>query len=223
MTPPNTRIYIIAEGQSEEAFINAVIKPAFEINQIYITPILIETSKGNKGGNITFERFQKFVQNKIKEDKTCFVSTMFDFYGLGDGFPCDEAQKQKDLEDKAKYIENRMLNSINSPKFIPYIQLHELEGLFFSDVEKLCTCEPNWHNALSELQKVREDFDTPEHINNSSKTAPSKRLDKILTNPKYRKTRHAPLIAKHITLDTMEKECTHFHQWLEKLRNLPIL
>ena len=223
MTPPNTRIFIIVEGQSEEAFIKAVIKPAFEINQIYIIPILMETSKGNKGGNITFKRFQKFTQNKINEDKTCFVSTMFDFYGLGHGFPCDEAQKQKDLKDKAQYIENMMLNSINSPRFIPHIQLHELEGLFFSDVEELCKCEPNWNNSLSELQKVRNDFDTPEHINNSSETAPSKRLDKILTNPKYRKTRHAPLIAQHITLDIIEKECQYFHQWLEKLRNLPQL
>ena len=148
---------------------------------------------------------------------------MFDFYGLGDGFPCNEAQKQKDLEDKAKYIENIMLHSINNPRFIPYIQLHELEGLFFSDIEKLCSIEPDWKKHLSELQAVRNNFDTPEHINNSYETAPSKRLDKILTHSKYRKTRHAPLIAKHVTLETMEKECQHFHQWLEKLRNLPKL
>ena len=103
MTPPNTHIFIVAEGQSEEAFINAVIKPAFfEIDQIVVIPICMETSKGNKGGNITFERFQKFTKNKIKEDRNCFVSTMFDFYGLGKGFPIQETANINSIYQKAE-------------------------------------------------------------------------------------------------------------------------
>ena len=236
MTPPNTRIFIIAEGQSEESFINAVIKPAFETNQIYIIPIRMDTSKGYKGGDITFDRFQFNALNKIKEDRNCFITTMFDFYGLGKGFPIQETANINSIYQKAEYIENYMHSELQKfaknngfefrpERFIPYIQLHELEGLFFSDIEKLCSTEPNWHKFIPQLQKIRNDFETPEHINNSFDTKPSRRLENILSPVYSKKTnvRLAPIIGKKITLETIEKECLHFHQWLEKLRNLPKL
>lgn len=220
-----TRIYVIAEGQSEAAFINKIIAPSLITKQIYIQAILIESSKGNKGGAISFERFLHFASNLIKQDKKSYISTMFDFYGLDTSFPIQEISNISNIEQKAEYIEKFMLQAViektqcRPERFIPYIQLHELEGLFFADVEKLCLAEPDWKKYIPQLQEITNNFDSPEHINNNKETAPYKRLEKILV-PKYRKTRHTPIIAKNIGLDTIEKKCEHFHNWLEKLRRI---
>jgi hypothetical protein len=72
---------------------------------------------------------------------------------------------------------------------------------------------------LTGLRKARESAETPEHINDGYETKPSKRLENLL-NPKYQKTRHGPLAAQRITLETIERECVHFKAWMDSLRAL---
>jgi len=98
-------------------------------------------------------------------------------------------------------------------------QPYEYEGLLFSDVEAMIGVEPAWIKSLSVLNKVRNEFETPEHINDSYETKPSKRLENLL-QPKYHKTRHGPLAAERITLPVIERECAHFRGWIDKLRGL---
>lgn len=204
MTPPNTHIFIVVEGQSEKEFINTVIKPTFESNQIYIFPKILGRNN-HKGGHVQFDRFKRDVVSLIKQiDKqnNFFVTTMFDFYGLED-FPVQDIEQVNNIYKKAEYIEKIMLDTVlqttqcHPERFIPYIQLYELEGLFFSDVEKLCSIQPNWYKFISQLQNIRNDFETPEHINNSFDTKPSKRLENVLFSPKYNsktKTLLSPII-----------------------------
>ncbi len=104
-------------------------------------------------------------------------------------------------------------------RFIPHIQPYEFEGLLFSDVEQLARTEPAWPRFAPALAKVRAAFDSPEHINDGYETKPSRRLENLL-QPRYKKTRHGPLAAEHITLAAMEHECAHFRGWMEKLRSL---
>ena len=106
-----------------------------------------------------------------------------------------------------------------SDRFLPHIQPYEYEGLLFSDVEAMIGVEPSWIKSLSGLDEVRKAFDTPEHINDSYETKPSKRLENML-QPKYHKIRHGPLAAERITLAVMERECAHFRGWMDKLRGL---
>nr|VFK20114.1 MAG: protein of unknown function (DUF4276) [Candidatus Kentron sp. LPFa]VFK34435.1 MAG: protein of unknown function (DUF4276) [Candidatus Kentron sp. LPFa] len=88
----------------------------------------------------------------------------------------------------------------------------------FSDVAGLCAAKPGWERFQKELTAIRKAYESPEHINGGDETHPSKRLEQIL--PKYSKTRHGPLAARRITLAAMERECAHFHGWMERLRGL---
>ena len=67
-----------------------------------------------------------------------------------------------------------------------------------------------------ENTEKRDAFPTPEHINNSIETAPSKRILHLI--PNYSKTRQGVLIAKNIGIDRMFSECKHFAAWVEKIR-----
>jgi len=221
-----SEVIVFAEGQSEELFIKRVVAPALKQLQIYLKPQLLHTSKDAKGGAVSFERLKFNARNTLRQYPNAVLTTFLDLYGLETDFPkFHEAKKSSDVYSRLKVMEDAMAVAIAShvdcrpERFIPYFQPYEFEGLLFSDVDALIRTEPDWKNQHAKLQKVRADFPTPEHINDSYETKPSKRLEDIL-QPKYKKTRHGPLIAEQVTLAEMERECLHFKGWLDQLRSL---
>ena len=71
---------------------------------------------------------------------------------------------------------------------------------------------------IADLTSVRLGFDTPEDINDSRETAPSKRIGRLIED--YRKRLHGPMLADHIGLERMRKECPRFDRWLGRLESL---
>ena len=71
------------------------------------------------------------------------------------------------------------------------------------------------------FQTIRDAFPTPEDINNSPITAPSKRV--VATYPKYRKVLHGKNGAAAVGIDCMRQECPHFRSWLETIEALAAL
>jgi hypothetical protein len=89
----------------------------------------------------------------------------------------------------------------------------------FSDPNKIIAEFPEMpKKSQDDLVKVREKY-TPEEINLDNH--PSKRLE-ALSGETYRKTYHGILIAQNIGLDTIRRECQHFHTWLVQLEQLSI-
>lgn len=219
-------VYVIAEGHSEKAVIKEVIAPVLSEREIYLYPMLMATSPTQKGGDMSFGKLLPNIRNLLNQQEECIVTTFLDFYKLKTDFPnykdamqCNDIYQKIDVLEKALHSE--VVNQLNCrpERFIPHIQPHELEALFFSDVTKFSEVEPKWIQFIPDLQQICDKFESPEHINNHITTAPSKRLENILS-PSYRKTRQAPLLAQKIGLTKIENECQHFHQWLEKIRQL---
>jgi len=53
-------IYILVEGQTEEEFVNNVLSPYLRGHAIYdVRAILMETSPGHKGGDVSYDRYKK--------------------------------------------------------------------------------------------------------------------------------------------------------------------
>lgn len=219
-------VIVFVEGQTEEGFIKEVVVPALYHREVYLEPRLLNTSSKGKGGAVSFQRLKFNTRNTLRQRSDTYLTTFLDLYGLDNDFPqFSEISKIHSPQDKAKHLETALQQhmvsefDIREERFFPHIQPYEYEGLLFSDVEELTQTEPEWHKYQNELASIRAGFTSPEHINNSYDTAPSKRLEKTLT-PKYRKVRHGPIIAKKITLATIENECQHFKSWLDTLRAL---
>jgi len=219
-------VIVFAEGQSEESFIKKIVAPTLHHLQIYLEPQLLQTSKNAQGGAVSFDRLKFNARNTLRQYPNVVLTTFLDLYGLDTDFPkFQDAKKNTDVYARLNVMEDALTQAIIShvscrpERFIAYFQPYELEGLFFSDVEALVRTEPDWKKQLTRLQKVRASFQTPEHINDSYETKPSKRLENILS-PSYKKTRHGPLIAEQVTLSKMEQECPHFKGWLDQLRGL---
>lgn len=219
-------VIVFAEGSTEEQFIKRVVAPSLRPAQIFVKPQTLRTSKDASGGAVSFERLKFNARNTLRQNPNAVLSTFLDLYALDTNFPDYQNAKTKpDIYSETACLESALHQAIiehvgcRANRFIPHIQPHEFEGLLFSDVEALCGVEPTWQSHQANLSAVRNEFETPEHINDSYETKPSRRLESIL-RPKYQKTRHGPLGAERITLPVMEAECAHFHKWMTKLRSL---
>ena len=99
------------------------------------------------------------------------------------------------------------------------VQMYEFEGLLFSDTQALAI-GLNKGNLASQFNTIRSQFDTPEDINNSKETAPSKRILKHF--PEYDKPVHGSLAAIEIGLEIIRNECPLFDGWLKEIEKLQI-
>ena len=103
-------------------------------------------------------------------------------------------------------------------RFLPFVIMHEFEGLLFSDC--VVFAETIARPQLTQtLQDIRQQFATPEEINDSPITAPSKRVEELVSG--YQKPLFGTLAALRMGLATIRRECPHFRDWLERLETWP--
>lgn len=219
-------VTVFTEGQTEEGFIKQVIAPSVRNLNIFVKPQTLNTSRDSKGGAVSYERLKFNARNTLRQNPNGILTTFLDYYGLDTDFPGFQGSQIKaDIFQKVKHLEDELhadiINYVGCvpANFKPHIQPHEFEGLLFSDSVSLTSTEPQWASHQQEVADVIGQFDSPEHINNGFETKPSARLCSIL-EPKYKKTRHGPIIASRIGLDVMERECFHFKTWMDWLRGL---
>lgn len=217
-----SRIYILVEGQTEESFINEVVSPFYARLGIYIYPIIVATSRGYKGGLVSYAKVKPQIMRLCKQHTNAWVSTFFDLYALPTDFPNKDSIEYKKLNngyDKVSYLENQLLQDINQPNFLPFLMLHEFEALLF--VEPNCFSFWTEPSIIEQLLIIQQSYTTPEDINDSPHTAPSKRILALM--PNYKKVVQGTIIASEIGVDAMRKSCPHFSEWLNKLENLRVL
>lgn len=219
------RIKILVEGQTEETFVRDVLGPPYAARSIFLTPILAETSKGHKGGIVSYPKVKNQLVRLCREDKKAYITTMIDFYGLPTCFPGVRSQhypSNSPALTQVGFLEGKLKVNINESNFFPFIVLHEFEALLFSCPAKFGDwIDENSDAIVQNLNAVVRSFSSPEDINNSPHTAPSKRILNVF--PKYDKKLHGPIIADDIGLDIIRQKCIHFDSWLKYIETLPEL
>ena len=220
------RVHVICEGQTEEMFVNELLVPTFLAKDLLLVPALIGRP-GHKGGNFKFERLQTDVKNRLLGERTAYCTTFFDYYGLPQSFPGkDIHDSQVDIVTKATSVQEAMTTELTRligddamRRFIPFVQMYEFESLLFSDPIAFARGISNEHLSQN-LTDIAEQFDSPEHINNSPQTAPSKRIEGLIRG--YEKPLMGTLAALEVGLDSMRQNCELFDNWLRQLESLTV-
>ncbi len=210
------RILILVEGQTEEKFVKDIMNPIFDTKGLFLTPIIIRTKEVKagpnfKGGVNSYTTIKKDVNRLLKDSDAVAVTTMFDFYGLPRDFPAWESNGS--CYDRVQSAEKSFALDIDHKKFIPYLQLHEFEGLLFSAPKIISDTLDRTKEKT--IQSIRDDFSTPEEINEGVDTHPSKRLLKHF--PRYNKPVFGSLIAGRTGMERIRNACPHFNEWISKL------
>lgn len=215
------RIIIICEGQTEIEFCKDVLFKHFINIGIFIQTPLIKKSGG---GIVPWGILKKQIELHLRETDV-IVTTFIDYYGIPDNYNFPNWEESKQISDKSlrmDSLENAMKNGIIltlQNRYIPYIQLHEFEGLLFNNINVF---DQNFNtselNSRNELLAILESYPNPELINDSPKSAPSKRLEKIITG--YSKIVFGSILAEEIGLNNMRQKSPRFNNWIHILENI---
>lgn len=224
-----TRLYLFAEGQTEQTFATNILKPHLAKMGVYLFgPILIASGKSKhgktpRGGGRQYMPMRKDIQIKLAEDKSpdMFVTTMIDLYALPAKFPgWEEAEKLRHVPPKrVEAFERAFADDIGDVRFIPYIQLHEYEAYLFSDPTWFRYYYPGHEKEIAQLKAISEKA-LPEEINEGEHTSPSKRIIKEFPTYERAKPVEGSGVAELIGLDIIRSKCPHFSAWLSKLEQL---
>lgn len=215
-----TRMYLLVEGQTEEAFVRELLTPQFARMGAYLTPIIVSTSPGFRGGVVSYAKIKPQIVRLCRQDAGAWVSTLFDLYALPGDFPGKAAASYPAHgtgRQKALYLEKQWAHDVNEVNFMPNLLVHEFEALLFVQPEKFGEWTDD-ADVVHGLGAVAQAHPSPEDINDTPQTAPSKRI--LAAMPGYQKTFHGPLIACEIGLDAMRQTCPHFNAWLQRIEAL---
>jgi len=210
-------LYIYCEGPTEESFIDNVLTPYLLDHGVYSKPIICTTKRTktekHKGGVSDYRKIRTELSILCKQHKNETVTTMFDYYGFPPNAPGVE-RKSRYLLESVNDIERAVEADIDAPNLFFNFTVHEFEGLLFSNTsvfDSIASLE-----AVAQLQRIREQYETPEHINDSIYTAPSKRIVNVI--PSYTKVSDGTMISTKIGINKMLAECEHFREWIKRIR-----
>jgi hypothetical protein len=211
------KVKVVVEGPTELGFVKSVLGLYFGQRQIQVSPV-------DHGGVGRYSDFRREVLAVLKQDADHFCTMMFDYYGMPNSWPGREIARQKPFAQKSVVIEEAIFNDIavelgerfNRRRFIPYVQMHEFEALLFTDPGKLAAGLGLANEG--KIHAIREGVQSPEEINDSEQTAPSKRIKGLYA--RYSKVVDGVLIAQKIGLEAMRTQCPHFNEWIGRLESL---
>lgn len=213
------RIVFIVEGDTEIQFVKKQIIPYLQEKCGYHIPmnaqkITTNKKKNCKGGNVGIEYLRNEIR-KIAASGDTFITTLLDFFRLPNDFPNYTTDKTK-VTGIEQGLTATMTGIVSHNRFLPYIQLHEVEALMFIKVEgfELFIDEDR---QRQELQNIIAQYPNPEDINGGSATAPSKRLEKIF--PTYNKVVYSGLVFDELSIDEIRNKCHRFNSWLNNIEN----
>ncbi|HLN01983.1 MAG TPA: DUF4276 family protein [Bryobacteraceae bacterium] len=224
------RLLIHVEGQTEEDFVNEMLRAYLVANGYYSVGARIVGNarlRQRRGGIRPWSSVRTDIINHLKEDADCIATTMVDYYGLpqhgAEAWPGRANAANVTFVRKAECVEQALLEDVVAEigeypqRFVPFIVMHEFEGLLFSDCGAFSRAigRPELEAAFTQ---IRDDFGSPEEINDSADTAPCKRIEALV--PGYEKPLYGTLAALEIGLVGIRAQCPHFDAWLRQLEAL---
>ncbi len=217
------RLFIICEGQTEEQFVREVLAKHLLAYGIDVRAPLIGRP-GHKGGAVNWDRMADDLVRLLRGEARAVATTLIDYYGLDGEFPgVVEAKTKGSSAAKAQAVQVAMAQAayehlkLGPERFLPYVQMHEFEGLLFSDPDAFAAGIGK-SSLADKIRAITQSFDSPEDINDRPATAPSKRIATLL--PGYDKPFHGVLAALEIQLPKMRQTCRLFDEWVKRLESL---
>jgi hypothetical protein len=226
------RLLVHVEGQTEENFVNEILRGhLLGAGYQAVSARIVGNARlrQRRGGIRPWPSVRKDIVNHLKEDAGCVATTMVDFYGLprlgDDAWPGRAEAASLGPREKAPCVESALGQDVtlqigegfDGRRFVPFVVMHEFEGLLFSDCKAFCRGIGR-ADLESHFRQIRDGFETPEDINDSPATCPSRRIQGLV--PGYEKPLFGILAVLEIGLNEIRTQCPHFSAWLERLESL---
>src|ERR1019366_1548558 len=142
------RLLVHVEGQTEEGFVNDLLRDyllAKGYDAVSARIVGNARLRNRRGGIRPWPSVRRDIVGHLQGDPTCIATTMVDYYGLPQegaaAWPGRAKAAGLKTGEKASYIESALLDDViaemgtpfNPQGFVPFVVVHEFEGLLFSD------------------------------------------------------------------------------------------
>lgn len=227
------RLLVHVEGETEETFVNEILAPHlwhFGFTAVSARLLGNARQRDRRGGIRGWDSVRGDILRHLRQDAHCFTTTMVDYYALpqsgAKAWPGRGDAARLPFSRKAATVQAALLTNISAAmgssfdlaRFVPYVMMHEFEGLLFSDCDGFSQGIGRPELAPA-LQSIRDQFGSPEEINDSPLTCPSRRVANLV--PGYEKPLLGTLAVLAIGLPAIRTACPLFRAWLERLEALP--
>jgi Domain of unknown function (DUF4276) len=219
------RLLVHVEGETEETFVNQVLRAhlvARGFERVDARLLGNARQRDRRGGIRGWNTVRKDILRHLLQDAGCIATTMVDYYALPQSgekaWPGRARAKALPVPNLGAHVQAALLEDLSREvdhrRFVPFVVLHEFEGLLFSDCE-IFAQSIGKRDVAASFQAIRDRFETPEHIDDSPTTVPSKRVEDLV--PEYQKPLFGSVAASEIGLRRIRAERPHFATWLTRL------
>jgi Domain of unknown function (DUF4276) len=225
------RLLVLVEDETEETFVNELLEPHLcEKGFESVSAKLMGNARlrSQRGGVRAWPSVKTEIVRHLRTDVAVFVTTMVDYYGMPSNpektkaWPGRYESTRVEYANKSPLVESALIAEIQAElgdtrRFIPFVVMHEFEALLFSDCVRFANGIGRG-NLAARFQAIRDAFNSPEEINDSPLTHPSRRVVELVHS--YQKPILGTIAALEIGFDRIRSECPHFRAWLERLESL---
>jgi hypothetical protein len=227
------RLLVHVEGETEETFVNEILAPHlwhFGFTAVSARLLGNARQRDRRGGIRGWDSVRGDILRHLRQDPYCLMTTMVNYYALPQtgsrAWPGRSAAALLPFSQKAAIVQAALLtdistamgSSFNPARFVPYVMMHEFEGLLFSNCDGFSKGIGRPELAPA-FHAIRDQFGSPEEINDSPLTCPSRRVADLV--PGYEKPLLGTLAVLEIGLPAIRTACPFFRAWLEHLEDWP--
>jgi hypothetical protein len=173
-----TRVHVVVEGESEEAFLRGMVTPHLAARSVWLYPRRVLRGGGGCGGGRSWQPWQTQLESLLKRDRdpALRVTTMLDLYAIPKDTPGWTPPGEQAGPRRAEQIVAALRAALPDRRFVPYVQVHELETLLYADLDVLARLAPDTlGDGLAALVRDTSALD-PETIDDAPTSAPSRRI-----------------------------------------------
>jgi hypothetical protein len=219
-----TRLLMLVEGPSEEAFVKRTLAPWLARRDVYVQgPVVLWTRRlvaggGYRGGASSWTQVRRSL-DPLLGDTDAWVTTLLDFYALPGDVP-DVAEHRGHGEpiEQVRAVQAEMKRAVGErPRFVPFLVLHEFEAWLLADPAAIATHfgEPA---LAARIDREVAEAGGPEAVNHGHDTHPKARLQRLC--PSYKETSDGPTVLGKIGIERIRARCPHFDGWLAQIEQL---
>lgn len=223
------RLYLFAEGQTEQTFARTVIAPHLAMFGVYLQHAVLvanhkEKGRTHRGGGRHYLPMKNDLLKFLRQESggDVFFTTMIDLYALYSDFPGMEqaSSLQAYPGRRVGALEQAFASDIGDARFIPHLQLHEYEACLLVDPAQFALFYDHAATGIERLTQLVNNYSSPELVNDGPETAPSKRIIREFPQYSRGKTIVGPQMAELIGMPAIRSKCPHFDAWITKLEQL---
>lgn len=220
-------IIVLCEGTTEREFCRQLLQPALAGRGVFLRATLAGDPGARRGGVRPWAVYRRELSRLLAQRPDWYVGLLVDYYAMPSCWPGRADAAGRPLTERGRSIEDALQGDLGCEvggRLVPCVQVHEFETLLFvspqttADHLAVVAGDASASTIAFHLSQAVEDCGGVEAINDGPSSAPSKRLEQLVS--RYDKVAWGVPAVMGAGLDVLRAGCPWLDRWMTKLEKL---